>query len=463
MATELHFDRHMSDAEALMWRLEKDPYLSSTFASITVCDRPIDVARLRRRMEHAVMQIRRLRQRVQPAPGSIGTPTWVDDPDFEIGFHVRRIALPKPGTPEQLTQLATLIAADPFDRTRPLWQFVVVDGLRGGKGALIQKMHHTVVDGEAGVRLSLAFLDLDRDAPGPAVDNSHPMTDGDEGAPINDPAAGLRDVVTTSMRLPLAVARQIRDLLAEPARIPTAGQAALGTVRSVVTQLSDTDKARSPLWTRRSLRRRFETMRVPLDEVKTAAKALGGTVNTAFITAAAAAAGDYHRELGSPIDELRASMAISTRSASSGSNAFTLARLLVPTGKMPVDERFAAIAAAIGTARGTSRTASMDTLASMTAAMPTSLLTRLARQQGETVDFATSNVRGAPVRLFLAGAEVETTFALGPLGGVAFNLTVLSYAGSLDLGLNIDATAVSEPELLARCMRGAFAEFVASS
>ena len=359
--------------------------------------------------------------------------------------------------------MATLIAADPFDRTRPLWQFVVVDGLRGGKGALIQKMHHTVVDGEAGVRLSLAFLDLDRDAPGPAVDNSHPMTDGDEGAPINDPAAGLRDVVTTSMRLPLAVARQIRDLLAEPARIPTAGQAALGTVRSVVTQLSDTDKARSPLWTRRSLRRRFETMRVPLDEVKTAAKALGGTVNTAFITAAAAAAGDYHRELGSPVDELRASMAISTRSASSGSNAFTLARLLVPTGKMPVDERFAAIAAAIGTARGTSRTASMDTLASMTAAMPTSLLTRLARQQGETVDFATSNVRGAPVRLFLAGAEVETTFALGPLGGVAFNLTVLSYAGSLDLGLNIDATAVSEPELLARCIRGAFGELVASS
>ena len=462
MATELHFDRHMSDTEALMWRLEKDPYLSSTFASVTVCDRPIDVARLRRRMEHAAIQIRRLRQRVQPAPGGIGAPTWVDDPDFEIGFHVRRIALPKPGTAEQLTQLATLIAADPFDRTRPLWQFVVVDGLRAGKGALIQKMHHTVVDGEAGVRLSLAFLDFDRDAPAPAFNNAT-STNDDEGAPINDPAAALRDVVATGLRLPLAVARQMRDLLAEPARIPTAGQAALGTVRAVVTQLSETDKARSPLWTRRSLRRRFETMRVPLDEVKTAAKALGGTVNTAFITAAAAAAGDYHRELGSPVDELRASMAISTRSATSGSNAFTLARLLVPTGKMPIDERFAAIAAAIGTARGTSRTASMDTLASMTAAMPTSLLTRLARQQGETVDFATSNVRGAPVRLFLAGAEVETTYALGPLGGVAFNLTVLSYAGSLDLGLNIDTTAVSEPELLARCMRGAFAELVASS
>jgi hypothetical protein len=86
------------------------------------------------------------------------------------------------------------------------------------------------------------------------------------------------------------------------------------------------------------------------------------------------------------------------------------------------------------------------------------LITRLARQQGETVDFATSNVRGASITLYLAGAKVAETYAIGPLGGVAFNLTVLSYDGSLDMGLNIDAAAVTDPALLTRCLRAAFAD-----
>jgi diacylglycerol O-acyltransferase len=90
---------------------------------------------------------------------------WVDDSNFDLRYHVRHMALPKPGTMRQLLDLASLIACDAFDRTRPLWQFVVVDGLKGGKSALIEKLHHTIVDGEGGVQLSLQFLDFERDAP----------------------------------------------------------------------------------------------------------------------------------------------------------------------------------------------------------------------------------------------------------------------------------------------------------
>ena len=104
---------------------------------------------------------------MQPAPVNLSAPLWVDDPDFDIDHHVRRIALPKPGTMRQLLDLATLIALDPFERTRPLWQFVVVEGLRGGKSALVQKMHHTITDGEGGVQMSLQYLDFERDAPDP--------------------------------------------------------------------------------------------------------------------------------------------------------------------------------------------------------------------------------------------------------------------------------------------------------
>ena len=157
----------MSDAEGLMWRLEKDPYLTSTFGTVSLLDRPPDFDRLRARMERAVAAVPRLGWRVQPAPVNLSAPLWVDDPDFEIDQHVRRIALPKPGTMRQLLDLATLLVIDPFDRTRPLWQFIVVEGLRGGKAALIQKMHHTITDGEGGVQMSLQYLDFERDAPEP--------------------------------------------------------------------------------------------------------------------------------------------------------------------------------------------------------------------------------------------------------------------------------------------------------
>ena len=147
-----------------MWRLEKDPHLSSTFAAVTILDRHPDFDRLLARMERAVLAVERLGQRVQPAPVNLTAPTWVDDSNFDLRYHVRHLALPKPGTMRQLLDLASLIACDPFDRTRPLWQFVIVDGLRGGKSALIEKLHHTITDGEGSVKLSLQFLDFERDA-----------------------------------------------------------------------------------------------------------------------------------------------------------------------------------------------------------------------------------------------------------------------------------------------------------
>ena len=131
----MRFDRRMSDAEGLLWRLEKDPFLSSNVANITIVDRPVDVARLIRRLERATQLVPRLRQRVQPAPVNVTPPSWVDDPGFDIGFHIRHIALPPPGDMRQLLDLAVLFAADPFERSRPLWEFLVVDGLDGGRAA----------------------------------------------------------------------------------------------------------------------------------------------------------------------------------------------------------------------------------------------------------------------------------------------------------------------------------------
>jgi WS/DGAT/MGAT family acyltransferase len=461
--SDLHFDRKMSDAEGLMWRMEKDPHLSSNFANVTIVDRPPDVDRLLRRLERATYAIPRLRQRVQPVPANLSAPMWVDDPNFDLHFHVRHVALPKPGTMRQLLDLASLIACDPFDRTRPLWQFTVVDGLKGGRSALIQKLHHTIVDGEAGVQLSLQFLDFERDAPEPAPLDPDLISAAEEQAASEPPSSDLlRDMLAGGLRLPLGLLRQVKDLLSDPAGIPGAGSAAADTVRGVLNQLSDTESAASPLWTERSLRRRMEVLRAPFGPTKAAAKRLGGTLNTAFLTAAAEAAGRYHRDLDTPVDHLRASMAISTRTEGSGANAFSLARMMVPTGQMPIAERFTAIQQATEAARETSATASLETIAAVAASLPTSLVTRLARQQAQTIDFATSNVRGAPMPLFVAGAELIANYPVGPLGGVAFNLTLLSYNHSLDMGVNIDTAAVTEPELLRRCLERAFKDLAGS-
>ncbi len=458
---DVRFDRKMSDTEALMWRLEHDPLLTSTFANVTILDRPPDLDRLRRRLERAVHLVPRLRQRVQPAPVHLVPPSWVDDPDFDLGFHLRHLALPPPGSHRQLLDLVALLVADPWDRARPLWTFVVVEGLDGGRAALVQKMHHTVIDGEGGVLLSLQYLDAERDAAEPpAIDGA--ALDAAVAQPPPSPAAAVREVAGEAGRLPLAALGQLRELVTHPGRLPGAGLAAAGTLRAAVAQLTDTERARSPLWTARSLRRRIETLRVPFRDAKDTARTLGGTVNTLFVAAAADAAGAYHRRLGAPVEELRASMAISTRTASSGANAFSLARVSVPTGPMDPVERFRRIQAAADAARHEPNLASLDVLAAFTTLLPTALVTHLARQQTRTVDFATSNVRGAPFPMYIAGAQLLENYPVGPLVGVAFNLTLLSYHGSLDMGLNVDPAAVAEPGLLRDELRAAFDRLLAA-
>jgi hypothetical protein len=276
-----------------------------------------------------------------------------------------------------------------------------------------------------------------------------------------DATEALRGAMSDSLRLPLAVLRQVRDVLSDPSLVGTIGSSTTATVKSLITQLTETDASRSPLWTTRSLRRRMETTQVSYWDMRGAAKALGGTLNTSFITAAAHAAGQYHRELGAPVESLRASMAISTRTDSSAGNAFTLARMLVPTGEMPIAERFAAVNEILNTARAESASSSLEAIATVSSVIPTSVVTRLARAQAETVDFATSNVRGSGVPLFMAGSQLLENYPVGPLGGVAFNLTLMSYMGSLDVGINIDEAAVESPSLLRDSLSQAFRELSA--
>jgi WS/DGAT/MGAT family acyltransferase len=458
-------ERRMSDVEALMWNLEKDPYLASTFANVTVLDGPPDPDRLRGRLAHAVNVVPRLRQRVMPALGRLAPPEWQDDPDFDLGYHIKHIALPAPATERTLYDLAAVLAAAPLDRTRPLWEFTIIDGLEGGRAALLQKIHHTVTDGEGGVRMSAEFIDFSREGP------DAPPEPVAETEPVEQPTPNLfataSETASHNLRRGLGAGRRAAEgamqLLLHPERIPATGLDAVAAVQSLARQAAVTDHAHSPLWTERSLRRHFDVLRIPLDDTKRASKALGGSVNDLFVAGAAGAAGAYHRANGTDVDELRISMPVSTRTdRSMGGNAFTPARLLVPVGLPDPVERFTAIRDRLAVTKGERSLTMASSFAGLVNVLPTSVLVRFARQQTETVDFATSNVRGAPFDLYVGGARILGNYPMGPTGGTAFNLTVLSSGGSLDMGLNVDAAAVEDPDLLRNCLEESYAELLAA-
>src|SRR5215218_7811290 len=191
----------MSDQEALMWALEQDPVLRLTFGQLSVFDRPADVARFRERMAAAARRVPRLHQRVVEPLGGIGAPEWVDDPLFDLDFHVRHVALPPPGTTRQLLDLAAVLSSDPFDRARPLWQFTLVEGLADGTGALLAKLHHTITDGEGGVRLSALFVDVERDPPTASGKEDDDVDAEPEPEPEGGDGLGHNPVLTVAENL----------------------------------------------------------------------------------------------------------------------------------------------------------------------------------------------------------------------------------------------------------------------
>lgn len=470
----------LSDVEALMWLLEKDPSLASTMANVTVFDRPPDLSRLRPRLAKATEAVPRLRQRVVTDLGPLSAPEWRDDPNFDLAHHLRLEHLPTPGTDRQLYDLAAEIAAVPFERDRPLWEFVVVDGLAGGRGAMVQKMHHTITDGEGGIRMSVQFIDIERDPAEPlAVAGSRPPAttattdDGSEDAGTANASNAATDAMHMLEHLFDSLEHNVRrqaeaawrafgsavDVAKDPARLATLPAEAIETVQALVRQVT-VDGRRSPLWTERSLHHHFDAFSVPFDDAKATAKALGGSINDLFVTAAAGGAGAYHRALGADVAELRMAMPVSTRTArTADGNAFTPTRVLVPTTVDP-RARFADVRQRLTRTKGDKSVGLYQAVAGVVTTLPAPLLIRVAKAQTDTVDFTTSNVRAASFDLFIAGALLIGNYPLGPLGGTAFNLTTMSYRCRLDMGLHVDTGAVQDPALLLRCITESFDELL---
>lgn len=470
---EIDMADRMSEHEALMWNIEKDPWLNPSGGGLFVFDRPIDVDRLRARMRVAVADLPRFTQRVQPGLGRISTPAWVPDPEFDFDSHFRVMTLPRPGTHRQLLDVAAQLYMEPLDRTRPLWRMVVIEGLESGQGALWSMMHHAISDGIGQLRIAEMFQDIERDVPrSPDIDlegivaeaaaaHRQKEAGGDLGSSLAAATAG--SLGHLARRLGGSARRTAGEVAMWPADPSRVGEK-FGEVAAVVSETAaqlthEVEEGEgAPLWRERSRHRHLETVTVPLDELKAASKAAGATVNAAFVAAMTDAAIRYHADRGESFETLNVSFVMSTRTDDkAGGNAFTPVLVHLPADRRDAVDRLTGTAEILDDAReAAGRSGGFTALSGVVNLLPTSVVTRTARSQAAKIDLATSNLRGAPIPLYIGGAKVEYSVTMGPLAGTPCNATALSYCNNFDIGLFIDPVAIREPAAFRQCVVDAF-------
>ena len=462
--SELRFDDRMSDADALMWTIEKDPLLRSTITTVSTFDGPLDHKRFLEVVERASRAVPRLRQRVQSNPWSIAPPRWEVDPHFDLAFHVRFLRVAGDGTLRDVLDLAEPIAMQGFDRARPLWELDVVEGLQGDRSAMILKLHHSITDGVGGIELAMHLFDLEPD--GTEREDAPP-------APAHVTRNQLDRVVDAvgheGRRAAGIVSRsgQVATEAVAVAAVDPAGTArrAAETLGSVGRLLAPITSPLSDVMTDRSLSVRFATLQVPVGDLKLAAKQADGRLNDAFVAAVAGGLRRYHLRHGSSVRTLRMTMPINIRTAGStegGGNRFVPARFPFPIEVEDPIERMRGLRELLARQRAEPALALTDPLAGLLRRLPTGVTTGVFGSMLKGIDVVTSNVPGVPIPVYLAGARMDAQYAFGPMSGAATNVVLLSYVDDALIGINTDPAAIPDHDDFVACIRAGFDEVLAT-
>ncbi|QXC61504.1 DUF1298 domain-containing protein [Aquihabitans sp. G128] len=459
----LSFQQRMSDSDALMWTIEKDPMLRSTITAVCVLDQAPDEKRLTHLLDRGTRLVPRMRQRVRGNPLSVAPPRWEVDPHFDLSYHLRWVRAGGDRDLRSVLDLAQPLAMQGFDRARPLWEMVVITDLADGGAALVMKIHHAITDGVGAVQIALVLFELEREA---ALAE---MPDAPE-AEVMDQLARFVDAAEHEARRNLGIAKRLPEMAASVAGstvtdpVGTARRAA-ETAASIARLAAPANVPLSPAMTGRSLSVHFDTVTVSLTEAKAAAKAAGARLNDAFLAATAAGLRRYHEEVGQPVAALRVSMPINLRGDGDGDatgNNFAPARFPIPVDITDPVDAMAAMRALVASQRAEPALAMVEPLARILTRLPTSMSTGLFGAMLKGVDLVASNVPGAPIQLFTSGSEITAMYALGPLAGAAVNVTLLSYLDDVHIGINVDPAAVTDPERFVQCCREGWDEVLAA-
>lgn len=381
------------------------------------------------------------RQRVLEVPLALGHPLLVDDPDFRLENHVHRLAVPAPGTLRELAEVVGDIAGRPLPRSQPMWEMTVVEGLEGGRLALVTKLHHCIIDGASGASQMAGLMDLSPDAaPPPAPAWNPPPLPG--SLELARGAVGSRLVGPLALgRLVLHTAQDIRDrrraqeeLLGEGEDLPPWFGGAPRT---------SFNGAISP-------HRAVAYGGAPLEDIKRIKQAFGVTVNDAVLAAVSLALRRYLEARGELPDEpLVANIPVSTKSEAEKAELSVKVSgmgISLPTQLEDPAEVIRAVHRETSEAKQVFAAAEYTVIPDWLEIAPPLLLTAVSRlysdldladsQEALPMNLAVSNMRGPPMPLYFGGAQVEAIYPMGPVAeGMGLNLTLLSNMGRLDVGV----------------------------
>jgi WS/DGAT/MGAT family acyltransferase len=424
-------------------------------------DGGIDTDRIRRLVESKLPLIPRYRQRLARVPLE-NHPVWVDDEHFNMEYHVRHYSLPQPGTFDQLRSLVGLIMSQQLDRSKPLWEFNIVEGLEGDRFAVISKVHHCMIDGIAGVDLMAVLLNV---APSGEIEDPAPFVARPE------PSGSELLVRETARRTgrALGAIKSVRQLAEDAGSLARDG---VNRARAVGYSLASgwlTTASDTPLNGTLGPNRNFATLRTPLAEVKEIKNRVGGSVNDVLL---ATVAGGVRRFLEERRDydvedvDFRAMAPVSVRGEDQrGSLGNQVAMWLV---NLPIDEadpleRLEAVRKATEHLKETNQALGAATLVRMSAGAPTTLVSMASRLATGVRPFnlTVTNVPGPQFPLYLLESQMLESYALVPLWqGHGVGVALFSYAGFVHWGFNADYDIVNDVDVFAETMAEAFAELL---
>jgi diacylglycerol O-acyltransferase len=410
----------------------------------------------------------RYRHKLATPPLQTGRPVWVDDPSFNLEFHVRHSALPAPGTEEQLLRLAGRIASQQLDRAKPLWASWLVEGLapehEGGdeRFALIFKTHHSLVDGVAGVDLATVLLDWNREGHPPAS-GLEPWQPQPEPTAADLLVAGVRGAITaTSSFMLKALAASTR-----PARsIGKLRDAAEGIGEIVWAGLNPAPM--TPLNVAIGPHRRFSVVRQQLSDYKLVKKAFGGTVNDVVLTVVSGALADWIRSRGLRTEglEMRALVPVSVRTENEHHELGN--RLTAMRGPLPlyIDDpvaRLRAVSEAMDGLKESKQAVGAATLTAVNNLWPPTVLAQASRLNFSTrlFNLLVTNIPGPQIPLYVLGRKLTDLLPVAFLPeNHALAIAIMSYDGGIDFGLLGDYDALPDIDLVAAGIDAALRELV---
>jgi diacylglycerol O-acyltransferase len=392
----------------------------------------------------------RFRQKLRFVPFAQGRPVWVDDPHLNLEYHVRRTALPPPGSEEQLRNLAARIFSQQLDRSKPLWEMWLAEGLEGDRFAIIGKTHHALVDGVSGVDITTVLFDAAREPTGPPQD-------GPEWLPRPEPngAKLLADSLLERATSPREIVRGARAVLRGPRRIAAQLREGISATRTMVgTGLS---APRTPLNVDIGPHRRFAWVTGDLDEFKRIKNELGGTVNDVVLAAVTGALGRYLRARGVETEELelRAMVPVSVRADEEhGALGNRVSAIMAPLPVWSEDpaERLRLVSETMGDLKGSGQAVGAEIITRITDFAPPTIAAQAARLQPAQRFFnlVVTNIPGPQFPLYVLGRQMQALYPMVPLAQKqAVCVGIMSYNGQIHFGLIGDYDAMADLDSLA--------------